>query len=1234
MNQAWWTRKSGIFSPLFPVDAVTFRGFPCLYLIEAHTSSFSRGHAMTPALLCPTCGKTVPVDAPGEVCPACLMKLAFDGQVTSAGRTLPPSSREAAVDTVGYASEPSIRENRAPLGDAIRIPGYECLEELGRGGMGVVYKARHLALKRLVALKMIVGADYASADQIERFRREAEAVARLQHPNIVQIYEVGQRDGRPYFSLEFVDGGSLADKLRGTPLPPAEAARVVEILARAVHAAHQRGIVHRDLKPGNVLLTADGTPKIADFGLAKETDGSSSRTQEGTVVGTPSYMAPEQAGGKVNAIGPAADTYALGAILYETLTGRPPFKGVTSLDTIMQVVSLEPAPPRDLQSQVPRDLETICLKCLHKNPARRYASAVELAEDLRRFQAFEPIQARPTSTLERMRKWSRRHPAATGLSAALVLVVAAAFSLVTWKWQEADRAAGLDREAKVQAERVAKLDRDAKEQADNLAQEANKRAEAEKLAADTERKRREEVALALENRQQISFTSQVWRAAGLINTDPVLALRTLEDPQLCPPERRDFPWHYQYQLGQRLVRRLAYQHGDIRDGALSPDCKVLATRTANGKIRLWEFATGEPGLLLDADHGGGDNVNDRTIGDGVVILFSPDNQTLATGGVDGLVKLWDVKTGRLKTTLQWQIPDGRPRHVAALAFHPDGKTLAVGGHIHDKERQKQFGTNQRFRYLVVWVWDLASGAGKLLATHTDLKAFNDVTHLGHLLYSPDGKFLAVGGGAAVLMLDPASGKQLQRYWVESGWPSGMGFSPDGKQFAYGNSSGNLFLCDTVAEKIRPTLYGHIELVTPGGTFGVHDCKFTTDGALVTAGYDGTIRIWDTGSGQMRAILRSPYAVGDRKDSDRIRNRILRLFLLPGGRELLAVTPREVQVWSMQVSAPAVSVQFKRPMRGPSPSTVAFDDSSSRFAVAGPDDRVQLYRLTRQTYAGRKDDKVDAGLARFTRVTAELDSVLKGHKGKITAVAFGPTRSNLIVSGGEDGLIRVWQANKQKDAPPRVLSGHTKPLTCLAVSPDGKYIVSASRDGTLRRWDMATGQSSQPFADDNQGFTTFALSRDGKRLVTGDKAGSVRIWDFETHTLLKTVSKAVPGPIEQISLTPDGKVAATVSLGVVAVHDLTTGLRLRFIISEKLARVALSPDGKTLAVPGPNDRLVRLYDVVSGHLRGELPVLSHNVFGLGFNHDGTVLATISLGQPDWDDAGEIKLWAAATPAATK
>jgi serine/threonine-protein kinase len=316
----------------------------------------------------------------------------------------------------GTTTRPAHRSAKAA------VVGYEILGELGRGGMGVVYKARQVSLGRLVALKMILAGAHASSDNLQRFKAEAEAVAQLQHPNIVQVYEVGSRNGLPFFSLEYVAGGSLAQKLAGVAMPAREAAAVSETLARAMHHAHEKHIVHRDLKPANILLTPDGTPKITDFGLAKRLETDAGQTGTGAILGTPTYMAPEQAQGRTRDIGPLCDVYALGAILYDLLTGRPPFKGETVLDTLQLVQSVEPVPVRHLQPKVPRDLETICLKCLEKDPRKRYASALDLAADLRAFLDGKPIQARPIRTWERALKWARRRPAL----AALVVVSAAA----------------------------------------------------------------------------------------------------------------------------------------------------------------------------------------------------------------------------------------------------------------------------------------------------------------------------------------------------------------------------------------------------------------------------------------------------------------------------------------------------------------------------------------------------------------------------------------------------------------------------------------------------------------------------------------------------------------------------------------------------------------------------------------------------------------------------------------
>jgi tetratricopeptide (TPR) repeat protein/tRNA A-37 threonylcarbamoyl transferase component Bud32 len=336
-----------------------------------------------------------------------------------------------------------------PPSPAVRpaIPGYEILGELGRGGMGVVYRARQLRLNRVVALKMILAGDHAAPEAAVRFLGEAEAVARLHHPNVVQVHALGDHEGNPYFEMEYVPGGSLADRLDGTPRPPRESARLIETLARAIHEVHRLGIVHRDLKPANVLLAADGIPKVADFGLAKWLDVESGLTRTDHILGSPSYMAPEQAGGGVGPVGPAADVYALGAILYELLTGRPPFRAATALETLEQVKSVEPVAPGRLRPGLPRDLETICLKCLRKEPARRYESASELAEDLRRFGTREPIRARPVGALERAWRWCRREPVRAGLAAGLVLTLLGGLAGVATQWRRAEENVYRQREA-------------------------------------------------------------------------------------------------------------------------------------------------------------------------------------------------------------------------------------------------------------------------------------------------------------------------------------------------------------------------------------------------------------------------------------------------------------------------------------------------------------------------------------------------------------------------------------------------------------------------------------------------------------------------------------------------------------------------------------------------------------------------------------------------------------------
>jgi serine/threonine-protein kinase len=357
------------------------------------------------------------------------------GEQSTIKDTVPPAGLGAGPGHPSPTMDVSAFDSNASADSSYdrMVAGYRILGELGRGGMGVVYKARQLGLNRLVALKMILAANHADERQRARFHTEAEAVARLQHPNIVQIHEVGEQEGLPYFSLEFVDGEPLDKKIAGIPQAPREAAQMIETLARAMHFAHQRGIVHRDLKPANILMTRDGVPKISDFGLAKRLEeGGSSQTKSGSIIGTPSYMAPEQARGDIRSVGPLSDLYALGAILYELLTGRPPFQGANAMDTVTRVTRDEPVPPARVQPKTPLDLETICLKCLQKEPARRFADCFEVAEDLHRFLAGEPILARPVGHIERLSRWCRRNPTLAAATAAILLLLLVVSVGSTW----------------------------------------------------------------------------------------------------------------------------------------------------------------------------------------------------------------------------------------------------------------------------------------------------------------------------------------------------------------------------------------------------------------------------------------------------------------------------------------------------------------------------------------------------------------------------------------------------------------------------------------------------------------------------------------------------------------------------------------------------------------------------------------------------------------------------------
>jgi hypothetical protein len=490
------------------------------------------------------------------------------------------------------------------------VPGYEIVRELGRGGMGVVYQARHLKLNRFVALKMILAGSHAGAAARDRFQTEAEAIARLQHPNIVQVHEVGEHEGKPYFALEFCGGGNLANKLGGTPLPARNAAALVETLARAMQAAHEQHVIHRDLKPANVLLADDGTLKITDFGLAKKLD-EANQTQSGAIMGTPWYMAPEQAVGKSDKTGQASDVYALGAILYECLTGRPPFKAATALETIQQVVSDEPVRPSQLQTKVPRDLETICLKCLHKEPSRRYATARDLAEDLRRFLKGEPIVARPVGQLERTAKWIKRNPVVTTLLTAIVvsLVVGATVGYVNYRdAREQERIARTEAGAAMVQKGLADQSANAAREQARIAKENEDRAEREKKDALHQLRRSEWSGYA----SKLSLAQAAYAEGNVPE-----AHRHLDE---CQWDLRGWEHRHLRSRFDSSKQTLRGHKSWVTSVSFSPDGKRILTGSNDHTAKVWDADKGTELLTLD-----------RHTGEVSSVSFSPDGKRILTG---------------------------------------------------------------------------------------------------------------------------------------------------------------------------------------------------------------------------------------------------------------------------------------------------------------------------------------------------------------------------------------------------------------------------------------------------------------------------------------------------------------------------------------------------------------------------------------------------------------------------
>ncbi|MFI5460210.1 MAG: WD40 repeat domain-containing serine/threonine protein kinase, partial [Isosphaerales bacterium] len=646
---------------------------------------------------------------------------------------------------------------------------YEITREIARGGMGVVFRARQVSLNRTVALKMILAGQLANETDVKRFYTEAEAAANLDHPGIVPIFEVGQHEGQHYFSMGFVEGQSLSQRLAEGPLPSREAAELIRRASEAIEYAHQRGVIHRDLKPANILLDANGNPRITDFGLAKKVQGDSGLTGSGQIMGTPSYMPPEQAGGRRGDVGPAADVYALGATLYALVTGRPPFQAATAMDTVIQVISDEPVPPRRLNASIPRDLETICLKCLEKEPGKRYPSAAALADDLGRYLEGEPIVARPVTRVERAVKWAWRRPAIAGRLGLVAIVTALGLGGVLWQWRAAVRARNVaDQES-----------RNAKDQA-NLAERRRVEAEARRQEAEQARaKEREQTELAKQRLQdtvkaqakekkqtqlaeqrlydvRMNLVQRYWEDSngqllqqGLVDQLPVNARGI---------DRRGFEWYYWQRKISSGHITLKGHTSFVTSVAFSPDGKRLASAGANGTVKVWDAATGQETLTIEVQGPGSD----------ASVAFSPDGKRLTSAGrLNGMVDVWDLGTGHGIRPLL-----GHTGPVYSVAYSPDGKRLASASFD---------GT--------VKVWDAATG--QELRTQKGHTA--SVTSVA---YSTDGQRLASASvDKTVKVWDAGTGQETLTLKGHSYFVASVAFSPDGQRLASASGDGTVKVWD-------------------------------------------------------------------------------------------------------------------------------------------------------------------------------------------------------------------------------------------------------------------------------------------------------------------------------------------------------------------------------------------------------------------------------------------------------
>lgn len=967
---------------------------------------------------------------------------------------------------------------------------YELVRELARGGMGVVYEAVQTRLKRTVAVKMILSGEFASDEQIQRFFAEARSVANLDHPNIVPVYEVAEQNGQHFFSMKLVDGGSLSSRLYTYNGQFRKSAEMLEKVARAVHHAHQRGVLHRDLKPGNILLDRDGEPMVTDFGLAKIVADDSNVTRSDAVVGTPAYMAPEQVLG-ARYTTTSTDIWALGVILYQLLTQTQPFKGETSHETLKLVMETEPVRPRQADPRVPRDLETICLKCLQKDQPRRYATADALAADLRRFLAGEPVEARPVSTPERLWRWCRRNPGLATTGAVAIFAAAAAIVILSVS-------------VAVISDREQKANKLANDNADLLKSER----------ALSRARERDNVNLRLE---QAVRQCDLDAGVGLLMLARVLQeAEAIDAPDLAMSTRLQLSaWGGAIHPLQCIVRHEAAGAGGVQLVALSADGSIAYTAGADNRIRAFATATSQPigeplncnkpasamgvvpatGVLLIGFRDGTSRwwhpdpqhalpAATPFHGDGKSITqmaFSAGSGRVLTCGQDGLARLWDVRTGR-------QI-GGDLNHcgpVAVCAMSEYANRIATGG---------EDGS------LRLWEMTTAKPVGEALQLGRIWGlSFRDLFH----------QVVVVTQNAAMIY-DAKDARAHSMLRQPPAFTFAMTMSPDGLR-AVGAELGN------VARVI--SLSGPMETRVPlrHGS-NVTAQAFSADGkSVITGSGDGLARVWRVADDRYSSEgppAGAPAAVLSRS------GKFIATVTNDGGVKFAdARTGKTVAVLAdkSQVVSIAISTDDNFVLGGSSDDTASLWDVRTQRRIGEPATVGDLVRIVAFSSDGRT--VLMSGFNGNVQLRRAADFSLIGepieHE-QLKVAAFSPD-GRWVVTAGDDGTARIWPVEGPR-VPAKELH-HDARIWAVAFSPDGTRLATGGQDGVANLWDIASARTiGQPMAHQEE-VQIVAFSPNGQWLATGEPGRVVRLWDATTG-LARRQPIALSDRPEAVAFSDDG-----------------------------------------------------------------------------------------------------------------